>query len=504
MSIARISSDFPLRLGPPGEFALVRAFLQHAGFEEPVICKKLDLEEMSDLGRVNWETIQIENFPAPLRWSIQVFMRGLGVPQTEVKAAFGDQVFEAFHSLGLLRPAKRNLDSVVCPVWLYPADGFLIVSDRRDDPDGEPYTAPEDVVFPAIYAGTLRFLRLLPQAPGGEALDLCGGSGIGALHLSRGVRTAATADLTERSALFAEFNACLNGVPITSLCGDLYDPVAGLRFDVISAHPPFVPATGENMVYRDGGETGEEVIRRVVEGLPDHLKPGGLAIILCVARDTQEKPFERRVCDWLGDARKEFDVIFGLEKVLTVEEVVESIRKRGRAINEQQAHALYGRLHSLGTRQFVYGALFIRQCSKAVSQEPVRVRLTPSGTARDFERLLAWRNHCREPNFVEWLAGSRPYLAPGLELNVRHVVASGQLTPVEFVFSIVDGFQVALRPDAWLTPLVAQLDGLHSVREVFDSMGAADELPAGFKLEDFGRLVCTMIERGLLRVDLSR
>src|SRR4029077_2937664 len=115
-----------------------------------------------------------------------------------------------------------------------PADGFVLASDRREDPDGDPYTPPEDVVFSAIYAGTLRFLRLLPEARGGNALDLCGGSGIGALRLARSARAATTADVAQRSAIFAEFTARLNGVPIASLCGDLYAPVAGEQFDLIS------------------------------------------------------------------------------------------------------------------------------------------------------------------------------------------------------------------------------------------------------------------------------
>src|SRR5262249_6287171 len=163
-------------------------------------------------------------------------------------------------------------------------------------------------VFPAIYPGTLRFLRLLPDVHGGDALDLCGGTGIGALRLSRTAQVAVTADLTQRSAFFAGFNARLNGARVTSLCGDLYSPVHGRRLAVITAHPPFVPAIGDTMVYRDGGPTGEEVTRRVVEGLPSHLLPGGDCVILCVARDTEDQTFEQRASDWLGDTKDEFEI----------------------------------------------------------------------------------------------------------------------------------------------------------------------------------------------------
>jgi len=39
--------------------------------------------------------------------------------------------------------------------------------------------------IPAFNHLRMRFLRTLPDARGGDALDLCGGCGIGALHLAR-------------------------------------------------------------------------------------------------------------------------------------------------------------------------------------------------------------------------------------------------------------------------------------------------------------------------------
>ncbi len=61
--------------------------------------------------------------------------------------------------------------------------------------------------------------------------------------------------------------------------------------------------------------------------------------------------------------------------------------------------------------------------------------------------------------------------------------------------------QAALRPDGWVVPLVARLEGKHSVAEVFETARQAEELPKGFNLDAFSDLVRTMIEKGFLEVD---
>lgn len=513
-----MQSVIPLNEAAPAQFARAREFLRAARFDETTLCRVLGLDDMSGLGRVAWEKLKPpgdvpqadasaglpvegggEGMSGALGWCLQVFVRGLAITEEESRRVCGRETLEAFLGLGLLRQSSSRPEALVCPVWVYPADGWVMVSDRRDDPEGGSYTPPADVVFPAIYPGTLRFLALLPAQPG-DALDLCGGSGIGALHLSRTARTAVSADITERSAAFARFNARLNGVTVESLCGDLYEPAAGRQFDLITAHPPFVPATGPNMVYRDAGAAGDEVTRRIIEGLPGYLRPGGTCVVLSVARDTEET-FELRARNWLGATADQFDLVFGLEKVLETAEVVESMRKRSQQMAEEEARQLLARLESLGTRQFVYGALFVRRCPGSIPDRPLRIRMTHMATAADFERVFAWRANRRSPGFHDWLARSRPRLAPGLELTARHVVREGELVPAEFVFSIRARFEAALRPDAWVVPLLARLEGKRSVEEIYRQARDAGDLPKGFPLEDFLSLVQGMIERGFLQLD---
>ena len=495
------ANDMPLRTGPPVDFSRSLEFFQEAAFDEATVCKTLSLSSISDFRTVQWEKLSPDAGPARLWWCVRTFMRGLVANEQESRAICGDDSINSFISLGLLRSSKRDPNALVCPVWLYPCEGFVVASDRTDDPDGDPAFEPgQDVVFPAIYQGTLRFLELLPDSQVGAALDLCGGSGIGALRLSRTAQTVTTADVAERSAMFADFNGRLNGVRMESVCGDVYEPVSRRHFDLISAHPPFVPAMGPHMVYRDGGETGEEITRRIIAGLPEYLRPGGTGVILCVARDTEERSFEHRARDWLGDQGDQFDIIFGCEKILSVPEIAESLCKGRRGINGLNVRTVTERLLSLQTRRFVYGALFLRRLNSRVGQEPLRLQLTLQGRPADFERVLFWRQKARQPEFIGQLASSRPRLAKNLELTVRHCVEGGELVPAECTFSVAAGFQAALRPDGWAVPLIARLNGGISVADVYEQARLADELPQGFPVESLLDLVGRMIERGFLEI----
>ena len=392
-----VIASFPLSLENPGSFGPVREFLRAASYDDATVRRVLGMESMCDLGEVRWDEVQREELDPALNLCIDLFLLCDQVPAERFLEACGEDAAEALRALGLVRAVRTDPDRVVSPVWLYPVDGFVVASDRRSDPDDDPYERIEDIVFPAIHAGALRFLDLLPDAAGGEALDLCGGAGAGAFRLSRTARSTVIADLAPRAARFAEFNARLNGLDVESLTGDLYEPVAGRKFDVIVAHPPYVPAAGPTLTYRDGGGTGEEVTRGIVLGLPAHLKPGGRCAILCMGCDSAEGPFEQRVRGWLGEARDEFDVVFGHESTYTVDDVIGMIEKRDEAVSDEEIGAFRERLAEAGTVQLVYGVLRIDRFAAASPLEPLRVELSPQQTAADLEAIVASRRLPPEP-----------------------------------------------------------------------------------------------------------
>jgi release factor glutamine methyltransferase len=135
-----------------------------------------------------------------------------------------------------------------------------------------------------------RVLRSLPaeELEGRRVLDLGCGSGVGSVHAAlRGARVTAV-DLNPAAVRSAEINARVSMVEpsVDARAGDLFDAVAGERFDVILFNPPFFE--GEPTSALDLAFHGQGVFERFVAGLPDHLAPdGALHLVLSTDGDGQ-------------------------------------------------------------------------------------------------------------------------------------------------------------------------------------------------------------------------
>jgi release factor glutamine methyltransferase len=143
-------------------------------------------------------------------------------------------------------------------------------------------------------------LRAEPGLLGGSVLDVCTGSGALAIaSWLAGAGRVTAVDASRRAVLGARLNARLNGARVRVLRGDLCEPVADQRFDVIVCNPPYVPAPdagpgahGPRAAW-DGGGDGRELIDRLCEQLPARLRPSGVALIvqssLCGEGSTLER-----------------------------------------------------------------------------------------------------------------------------------------------------------------------------------------------------------------------
>ena len=165
--------------------------------------------------------------------------------------------------------------------------------------------APDHVL--GIGRAGLTLAALTPRKPVETALDLGVGCGIQTLYLLRHARQVVATDISTRALEFTAFNVALAGVDSTRVQlrrGNLLEPVAGQRFDLIVSNPPFVitpPSVRQAglplMEYRDAGGP---ILPALVRGLEDHLNPDGVAVMLGNWEHHEGTSWRTSVNQWIG------------------------------------------------------------------------------------------------------------------------------------------------------------------------------------------------------------
>ncbi len=143
-------------------------------------------------------------------------------------------------------------------------------------------------------------LRQEALPPGPAVLDLCTGSGAVAVSAARaGAGIVVAVDVSRRALLCARLNARLHGARVQARRGDLFAALEGTeRFDAIASNPPYLPAASEDLPRRgrarawEAGPDGRALLDRVCSGAPEHLRPGGVLLLVqssvCGVRPTLE------------------------------------------------------------------------------------------------------------------------------------------------------------------------------------------------------------------------
>jgi SAM-dependent methyltransferase len=474
-SSAIIDIMFPIRLGSEAQFKALRESLQSRNFTEPAICKAFNITRTSEL-RTAADFDPADDPTDVLRILVRLFIGGCSI---NPKAAANLPMRE-LASLGLI---STDDDEVQSNVMLYPTHGLYIVSDRNLK------TPEQDVVYPAIVPNTDLFLNHIPRANCDAFLDLCAGTGVAALIAAQtGARHAWAFDITARSTHFAEFNRRLNSIPnVTAAEGDLYDPAGGQTFDRIVAHPPYLPVYRQHVVYDSGGQDGEQIVCRIVEGLPRYLRPGGRFYALTLGSD-REKPFENRMREWLGDSAHEFDVAFVVRRTLSPRDYAADavIEHKGSLEDITRWRELFT---EWGVRSLVYGLVVIQRRDSDRPIFTIRRDAGPNTGPAECAWLIDWATAACDANVI---LHAKPRAGKNATLRVDHRLASGKWQPQSYRLESSYPFSVTMRVEPWAADLLTIADGSRTTSEL---------LPENVEPLEFARIIATMIFAGLLEID---
>jgi release factor glutamine methyltransferase len=161
---------------------------------------------------------------------------------------------------------------------------------------GLPFHVDASVLVPRPDTETVievaRALRADRAAPC-RVLDLCTGSGAIAVALAKelpAARVIAT-DVSEAAVALARKNAERNGFAerIEVRAGNLWQPIAGEKFDLIASNPPYIATAviptlsaevrREPVLALDGGADGMAFYDRICAGAREHLEAGGALVV---------------------------------------------------------------------------------------------------------------------------------------------------------------------------------------------------------------------------------
>jgi len=153
-----------------------------------------------------------------------------------------------------------------------------------------------------VSAASASLAQLTLRRPVGRALDLGTGCGVQSLHLARHADEVVATDLNPRAVDLARITFALNDIVVDLRPGDLYAPVLGERFALITANPPYVVAPpGESpLIYREGAEPGDALVERVVTEGAAHLADDGVLQVLGSWAHVQGQDWTDRVGGWVA------------------------------------------------------------------------------------------------------------------------------------------------------------------------------------------------------------
>lgn len=417
----------------------------------------------------------------------RLFLLGVEQHEDAVAAAVAPLAPDELVRIGLAVRTGRTLRGTARVV---PHGDLYVIADLdRESPDD----TPADYVA-GVQAPSVTLAKLAVRRPASRALDLGTGCGIQALLAAAHAEEVVGTDVNARALNFAAAAATLNGVGnVEWRLGNAFEPVAGERFDLIVANPPYVISPESSYAYRDSGLPGDSISREVVQAVPEHLAEGGFAHVLVSwitepggDWDAPLRPWvEGSGCDaWLLHYRTEDPLSHSSKWLRPLSGDADAFAG---AVDRWLDY-----LRELGAEAIAYGAVVLRRRSGGanwvrVDEFPIE-RLQPAG---EHVSTVFHAQDRLEEDGDEWL------LSAPLALDERHVIRSeleirdGRLLVDEQTLRLTHGLQFDVGLDPTVISLLPLLDGGASVGSVLERAAGA----AGADPERFVRAALPVVRR---------
>ncbi|MEE4379856.1 MAG: class I SAM-dependent methyltransferase [Candidatus Competibacteraceae bacterium] len=282
-----------LTLPSPEQARRLREFFVTTGYDNPTFVTRLGttdppLPQLRNEPRFLEQTREPDALNCLIRW----FFIGFPVAEATAQEHLPDWFIPLCLDHQLLRTEN---DQLISETLIVPYQHLLIAADLHQ----RLHTADAFDQVLSLNPTARYLLNFTIRQPQRSTLDLGAGCGIQALLAATHSEQVVATDLNDRATEYARFNARFNGLEnIECVTGDLFQPAAGRKFDLIVTNPPFVLAPSKRFIYRDNEMELDQLCRRIVREAPDYLNEGGYFQMICEWAQIKDEPWEQRIGEW--------------------------------------------------------------------------------------------------------------------------------------------------------------------------------------------------------------
>lgn len=442
----------------------------------------------------------------------RLFFLGGEVAVDEADAALPTTTVDGAQRLGL----ARSVDGTVVPLVLIRPQAYVdehgagewwIASDLDESVRSGPL--PADHVL-GVGGASLTLAGLQLPTPAGRVLDLGSGCGIQALRARRDSPEVTATDISEAALRFTRLNALINGVEgIRTVRGSLFAPVGDEVFDRIVSNPPFViTPRGADVTayeYRDGGLTGDALVRHIVTEVGVHLTPGGTAQLLGNWEYVDGRDGLHRVRDWVAESAVPLDAwVIERDRMDPIAYAELWIRDGGTVPGtpefESMLAAWLDDFEKRGVREVGFGYILLRRAGEggaSLSRFERVAGTIGSNAALGMHLAESLRAHDRQAQLNDEDLAASVLVVAGDVTEARHHLPGAE-DPSVIELRQGGGFGRALAVDPALAALVGASDGDLPVGRLIGAIAELLEVDAERLREDLLPRVRGLLDDGFL------
>jgi methylase of polypeptide subunit release factors len=460
------------------DFRRLRDVLDCAGYTEDGIREVIGSANMLSVPAMDMpRCLRCTRGLSPRETLIRLFLLNLDVTEGALREAAAPMTVPEWEAAGLIE-RRAGAREVVPRIQLMPVEGLLLAADGARQ---EATAARSDFVMPPGNI-TLQLAYATIPHRGGLTLDLGTGCGPLALLAARQSERVIATDKNARAAAFTHFNARLNGAANVHVCaGDLFEPVAKSRFNLIVSNPPFVIGPTRRYLFRDSGGAGDEFCRALIRAVPTLLEPDGYCQLMCNFPHEEGRPWPGGLAEWFDGLG--CDVLVWVQRTEKISDYAmtwiistesRDVEKVPRLYDEWMNYFEERRIEAVS---YVLVTMRRREDGRGWTDIDDTTRQIVGPCGDQVKRCFAIREFLERTPSEQALLDTRFRLAPEAAIHQEHRMTSDGLAITGATVRLVRGVHYVLNTDLHVAGLVARCDGQHRLGALASQM--ADGMAIG-------------------------